>query len=74
MVQKKLHVGKMKLIAQKGQKCTFRPPPSQITIFMGGGVGEPHVSKPSERLFAFFDPSTFSGEPWVTPEDFINRI
>lgn len=27
MVQKKLNVGKMKLIAQKGQKCTFRPPP-----------------------------------------------
>lgn len=74
MVQKKLHVGKMKLIAQKGQKCTFRPPPPQITIFMGGGVGEPHVAKPSERLFAFFDLSTFSGEPWVTPEDSINKI
>lgn len=27
MVQKKLNVGKMKMIAQKGQKCTFRPPP-----------------------------------------------
>ena len=27
MVQKMLNVGKMKLIAQKGQKCTFRPPP-----------------------------------------------
>lgn len=53
MVQKKLNVGKMKLIAQKG---------------------EPHVAKPSERLFAFFDLSTFSGEPWVTPEDSINRI
>lgn len=52
----------------------FQTPPPQITIFMGGGVGEPHVAKPSERLFAFFDLSTFSGEPWVTPEDFINRI
>ena len=50
------------------------PPPPPITIFMGGGVGEPHVAKPSERLFAFFDLSTFSGEPWVTPEDSINRI
>ena len=52
----------------------FQTPPPQNNNFHGGGVGEPHVAKPSERLFAFFDLSTFSGEPWVTPEDSINRI
>ena len=39
MVQKKLHVGKMKLIAQKGQKCTFRPPPPPNNNFHGGRGG-----------------------------------
>lgn len=36
---KKLNVGKMKLIAQKGQKCTFRPPPPPNNNFHGGRGG-----------------------------------
>ena len=39
MVQKKLNVDKMKLIAQKGQKCTFRPPPPNNNFHGGRGGG-----------------------------------
>lgn len=54
--------------------------PLKLQFSWGEGWGEPqpnlspHVAKPSERLSALFDLSTFSGEPWVTPEDSINRI